>query len=88
MNPIFQKIIFSTIKNYHRKKKLEGNEKPLKKRIRDIEVEIKHELYDIIYLLTGVISASFGLKGFLLPGSFIDGGVTGISLIVKELTSM
>lgn len=41
---------------------------------------------EIILILAGVISASFGLKGFLLPNSFIDGGVTGISLITKELT--
>ncbi|MTI22898.1 YitT family protein, partial [Fulvivirga sp. RKSG066] len=28
----------------------------------------------------------FGLEGFLIPNSFIDGGVTGISLLVLELT--
>ena len=36
----------------------------------------------------GIMSAGFGLKGFLLPNSFIDGGVTGISLILTELTSI
>lgn len=43
---------------------------------------------DSIFILLGIISAAFGLKGFLLPNSFIDGGVTGISLILKELTNI
>lgn len=38
------------------------------------------------YVLAGVFSASLGLKGFLLPNSFLDGGVTGISLIAAELS--
>ena len=38
------------------------------------------------FILAGVISAGFGLKGFLLPNYFIDGGVTGISLLIAEIT--
>lgn len=34
----------------------------------------------------GVISACFGLKSFLMPNHFIDGGVTGISLLISTLT--
>lgn len=33
------------------------------------------------------MSAGFGLHGFLLPNSFIDGGVTGISLLIRALTN-
>ena len=40
----------------------------------------------LIVISLGVLSAAFGLKGFLLPNRFIDGGVTGISLIITELT--
>jgi uncharacterized membrane-anchored protein YitT (DUF2179 family) len=36
----------------------------------------------------GILSAGFGLKGFLLPNGFIDGGVTGISLLVAKVTGM
>lgn len=39
-------------------------------------------------MLLGVMSAAFGLKGFLLPNGFIDGGVTGISLIVSSLSAV
>ena len=89
MNPLFQKIIIETVKVYYGKKKSDDklNYKTLRKKINDIEVEIKHELLDAFYLIIGVFSASFGLKGFLLPSSFIDGGVTGISLIGTELTN-
>ncbi|MEK6925744.1 MAG: YitT family protein, partial [Nanoarchaeota archaeon] len=34
----------------------------------------------------GVLTAGFGLKGFLVPNGFIDGGVTGISLLLSFLT--
>jgi len=36
--------------------------------------------------LIGVLSAGFGLHGFLLPNDFIDGGVTGISLLTRVIS--
>lgn len=39
-------------------------------------------------LVAGVFSAALGLKGFLLPNGFIDGGVTGIALMVSQLTGV
>jgi uncharacterized membrane-anchored protein YitT (DUF2179 family) len=33
----------------------------------------------------GILSAGLGLKGFLLPSGFIDGGVTGVSLLLATL---
>lgn len=36
--------------------------------------------------MLGVTSACFGLKSFLMPSHFIDGGVTGISLLIRALT--
>lgn len=41
---------------------------------------------DILFSIFGVISAAYGLKGFLLPNGFIDGGVTGVSLLVSQLS--
>jgi uncharacterized membrane-anchored protein YitT (DUF2179 family) len=43
---------------------------------------------DALLVIVGVLSASFGLKGFLLPNDFIDGGVTGISLLINILTDI
>jgi uncharacterized membrane-anchored protein YitT (DUF2179 family) len=41
--------------------------------------------HDIFYMALGVIIAGFGLKGFLVPNNFFDGGVTGMSLLIHEL---
>lgn len=43
------------------------------------------KLKDIFLIATGILSASFGFKGFLLTNHFIDGGATGISLLISEL---
>jgi uncharacterized membrane-anchored protein YitT (DUF2179 family) len=51
-------------------------------------VTIKAESKSIILIMIGIISASFGLKGFLLPNNFIDGGITGLSLLLTETTQM
>ena len=47
---------------------------------------IKH-FKDGVFIIFGVFAAGFGLKGFLLPNEFIDGGVTGMSLLAKALTN-
>lgn len=41
---------------------------------------------DIFFITLGVMAAVFGLKGFLLPNNFLDGGVTGISLLANIVT--
>jgi len=45
-------------------------------------------LKDIVLMAAGILSAAFGLEGFLLPNKFIDGGATGISLLTTEITSI
>jgi len=40
--------------------------------------------YSLIFL--GIISANIGLHGFLLPNSFFDGGITGLSMFLSFLT--
>lgn len=39
-------------------------------------------------IVIGVLLAAVGLKGFLLPNGFLDGGVTGISLLINRLTGI
>ncbi len=41
---------------------------------------------DMLLIGIGITCAGFGLEGFLLPNDFIDGGVTGISLLVAKIT--
>jgi len=43
-------------------------------------------LRDIALIAIGVLSAAFGLEGFLLPNHFIDGGATGIALLVSQIS--
>lgn len=43
-------------------------------------------LKDFLLIACGIVSACFGLKSFLMPSEFIDGGVTGISLLISTLT--
>src|SRR5262245_61260163 len=42
-------------------------------------------LLSIILVLAGIFSAAFGLKGFLMSSRFIDGGVTGVSMLLSNL---
>ncbi|QEC75158.1 YitT family protein [Mucilaginibacter ginsenosidivorax] len=36
----------------------------------------------------GILAAGFGLKGFLLSSHFIDGGVTGVSMLVADISAI
>jgi uncharacterized membrane-anchored protein YitT (DUF2179 family) len=38
-----------------------------------------------VLIIIGIFSAAFGLKSFLLPNGFIDGGATGISLLLSRV---
>ena len=40
---------------------------------------------DAMFICFGIFSAAFGLKGFLLTNHFIDGGATGISLLLSGI---
>lgn len=39
-------------------------------------------------IVLGVLSAGMGLKGFLLSSNFIDGGVTGVSMLLGKTTGI
>jgi len=51
-------------------------------------MKAKTILKDAILILLGILSAGMGLKGFLLSSHFIDGGVTGISMLVADTTNI
>jgi len=38
-----------------------------------------------IMIVLGIFSAAFGLKGFLMSSHFIDGGVTGVSMLLSNV---
>lgn len=43
-------------------------------------------LANVVFLALGILSAAMGLKGFLLSSNFIDGGVTGVSMLLAKVT--
>ncbi|MFN5326559.1 MAG: YitT family protein [Bacteroidota bacterium] len=45
-------------------------------------------LKDGVLITMGIFSATFGFKGFLMTNRFIDGGATGISLLVSNTTDI
>lgn len=58
------------------------------RKYRDNKRSIKGLTRDIVLITIAVFSASFGLKGFLMTNRFIDGGATGVSLLVSALSGI
>ncbi len=85
MNPIFQSI-FTRFALSDKKGKVD--EDSIIREIDSIKKRTLQFIKEFLLITVGFLLAGFGLKGFLLPNSFIDGGVTGISLLVAEVTSI
>lgn len=51
-------------------------------------MNIKRLVGDFLLIVMGILSAGMGLKGFLLSSHFIDGGVTGISMLVSDVSGV
>ncbi len=88
MNPFFEQIIIKKVKHKLKKKNNKIDKKELAIEAEIFKVNITHLIRDSVFILIGIASAGFGLNGFLLPNSFIDGGVTGISLLTTEMTGI
>ncbi len=97
MNPLWTQIVTQTVlkKKKRRLPKPAGisestqgySDFQLAKGYRELKVSAVLLLKDILLIGLGIGAAAFGLEGFLLPSKFIDGGATGISLLVAELSS-
>ncbi len=51
-------------------------------------IVLKNNLKNIFLIALGIAFATIGLKGFLLTNGFLDGGVTGISLLTNKITGI
>ncbi len=58
------------------------------KAARLVQRRFHHHARDAMQILLGVLSAGLGLRGFLIPNGFIDGGVMGISLLTNRETGV
>ncbi len=89
MNPILTQAI---LQNASKNRSAAGNKRNTNyqraKDYREFIITVKRFARDFVLITIGIFSAAFGLKGFLLTNHFIDGGATGISLLISALTQI
>jgi uncharacterized membrane-anchored protein YitT (DUF2179 family) len=87
MNRIIKYIVINTILKARKNKSLSGDFSSfeLSKGFLQLKVRSRQKLKDVFLMALGIAAAAFGLKGFLLPSNFIDGGATGIALLSSEV---
>jgi uncharacterized membrane-anchored protein YitT (DUF2179 family) len=84
MNPFWSQIVTQTVyRNKAGKEELSPFE--LAKGLRELKLQGWKLVKDVVLIVLGIFSAGFGLRSFLLPANFIDGGATGIALMISEL---
>ena len=49
---------------------------------------LRRNVKDFFFISVGVVMASIGLKGFLLPNNFLDGGAMGVALLIEIVTHL
>lgn len=49
------------------------------------KTSILNSVKEYVQILIGIVLASIGLKAFLLPNGFLDGGVTGIAILLSNV---
>jgi uncharacterized membrane-anchored protein YitT (DUF2179 family) len=52
------------------------------KQLRNYRKTIVRTVKDYVLIILGIMSAGLAIKGFILPNHFIDGGCTGISMLI------
>lgn len=90
MNPFLIQVIRQVVLN---KRKQKSAPRPytsfeLAKAFRELRITVLRMLKDTALISLGITAAAFGLESFLVPSNFIDGGVTGISLLSTELSGI
>lgn len=89
MSSFLQKIIIDIIIRQKKREapgKQEYSPYELAKAYHEFKITVVDFLRDLLFISLGILSAAFGLKGFLIPNDFIDGGATGIALLISQLT--
>lgn len=86
MNSFWKRLIIRT--TLHDNPKKEYTDYALAKGYREFLILARRHVKDFFLIAAGILSATFGFKGFLLTNHFIDGGATGISLLVSALTDI
>ncbi len=91
MHELWTKILsYTTLRDREKRRKYKYGYSVyvLAKAQREFRILLKRYVKDSILITAGIFSAAFGLKGFLLTNHFIDGGATGISLLLSIVLKM
>lgn len=88
MHSMLKKLIISTVIRHKTKHDKEITNYQLAMGWRELKIIFFSQVKDVALIITGIFSAAFGFKGFLLTNHFIDGGATGISLLISALTKV
>jgi uncharacterized membrane-anchored protein YitT (DUF2179 family) len=80
-------IIIDTLFRKTKKNNLQSDEESFQGNNK-YKFNVSYFITDAMFIIFAIVSAGFGLKGFLIPNSFIDGGVTGISLLTQHITGI
>lgn len=88
MRSFLTRVVVGTILKYRVKNKEVTSRLEVARDFREFQIHLRRLFKDIILIGLGIFSAAFGLESFLLPSNFIDGGVTGISLLTSELSGV
>ncbi len=91
MNAFWKRLITKKILNQKHQQhgeNIQYSNYELAKGYRELKLTGIRLIKDSFLIVMGIASAAFGLESFLLPNKFIDGGATGISLLISELTKI
>jgi uncharacterized membrane-anchored protein YitT (DUF2179 family) len=87
-NSLLKRIIALTTLRSKYAKGIEISAYTYAKGYRELKILSKRNFKDFLLITAGIISASFGLKGFLLTNEFIDGGAMGISMLISKQSKL
>lgn len=91
MLPLLSQLIQQVAKRNRRATSSSNNpytKLELAKAYRQLKLESISLTKDFFLILLGICSAAFGLESFILPSNFIDGGATGIALLLSEISDL
>lgn len=84
MNPFWTYAVLRTVMRKRRAQPYSPY--VLAKHYRKLQLLIRDSVKNFLLIGAGIFSAAFGLEGFLLPNHFIDGGATGIALLLTHVS--
>lgn len=86
MNPLLSQIVIKTTLRQKQQPDKKYSDADLSKGWHELKFSLLRYCKELFFITSGIFSAAFGFKGFLLTNHFIDGGATGISLLISALT--